>query len=351
MPQALLFYGLQLYALYNVYFGHWYYAFFVAIPALLIPYALGPDEPLTILGFPFWLVLPTVTKYYPESRWDTKHSKWYKGPARDVYASAHYFFPLYLALWYAGLAFIPTAFHPDKMDFGPLQGGPGQLGMFTVLDEEDKIDLRLPGNPVFLTLASILFVSTPYYWRKEASYENHKERKYFAFSLPGRLFVMFCAVSIWIFLKDFILHIDENEYKDTALYSPVFLWLFFIQLKVVKARFWGTSHWRRHLFMPYSAYWERSATREDVVVWEMLREKNESGQRRATSHGRVKTKAAKLAYVESETESEEPLALYRAESDESSGGWTPPHVTTTGSLFRRRGGCRCRTHFLTIGRI
>jgi hypothetical protein len=239
--QVILFFALQLYAVYTCFAGSILVAISIALPSLLLPYTWSFSQHYeTILGIPFYYVLPSQGPHYPCGKWSPQHHRNMKGPARDAYANCFYTIPLYLALWYS---FVATL---------------------------------LPAHVTFLVLVAVLFISRPEYWFTEniflgpgPSFLNILLGLGWQFLVGA--FTLFVWTAATLYMR---VEVEVGRAHPSRLVvfeeGPALALTCILVIKVINT--WKRSRfiWSNLIVSPYHEYWEPSAIKEEINIWERL---------------------------------------------------------------------------------
>ena len=280
-PWAILFIGLQLYAIYAVYNGDYALALSTAIPTVLIPYAISCD-PLYILGLRFWYFLPRQGFRHDHDKRNVRDRKTLAGPREDVYANSYYVIPLYLALWYAGVAVFQA------------------------------------GSATFYVLISVVFVSKPEYWLPRRLSVSSRESR-FNVALSYKLWPqIICALLVWaiwtVAIRIVQARVDagkaEKHQVDALIGFPALYLFFVLVIKVFEIWKGGPGLWRVSQSRPFYPSWPRSTSDEDIQMWEEIMH-SEAEQR--MQHLLEFRKNRRYLY----RERPESTVLYRSKSDDS----------------------------------
>jgi hypothetical protein len=163
-----------------------------------------------------------------------------KGPARDAYANCFYTIPLYLALWYS---FVATL---------------------------------LPAHVTFLVLVAVLFISRPEYWFTEniflgpgPSFLNILLGLGWQFLVGA--FTLFVWTAATLYMR---VEVEVGRAHPSRLVvfeeGPALALTCILVIKVINT--WKRSRfiWSNLIVSPYHEYWEPSATKEEINIWERL---------------------------------------------------------------------------------
>ncbi|KAJ4351884.1 uncharacterized protein N0V89_007228 [Didymosphaeria variabile] len=296
---VILLFLLQSYALRTLYNGNYDLAVATAFPTLFLPYTWSYwDHYPTILGIPFYYILPFQGHTYPYPKWSAQYGKMISGPARDGYTNCFYTIPLYLALWYTFVA------------------------MF------------FPEDVTFLVLVAVLLVSRPEYWFSEPKIGTRKRSALHAsngmmYRLRWQVIVGASTWLVWITAQAYMYaEVELEQAHPSQLVAieqgPALALTCVLVIKVINT--WkGIRGLRSDLiYEPYEEYWNDSTTEQEIVIWEMLAQKEHEKRQRRRREGRssgygIKERNRAQAFRPEdwqhedlyEEESPEPEALYR----------------------------------------
>ncbi|KAL1596586.1 hypothetical protein SLS60_009234 [Paraconiothyrium brasiliense] len=289
---VLLFLFLHAYAFQAFYNDDYDLAVATALPTLLLPYTWSHrDNYPTILGLPFYYILPYQGHTYPYPKWSAQLGRTFGGPARDGYANCFYTIPLYLALWYAFLAMV------------------------------------FPKSITTFVLIAVLLVSRPEYWFSEPKSHTRKRSALLAFDgmlfrLGGQFVVGASTWLSWTVAKAYMRAEVELEQAHLSQLlaveqGPALALTCVLVIKVINTWKGIRGFWPDLLFEPYDAYWDELTPEKEIAIWEILAQLEQKRERGSGYGMKERNRAQALQPRDWEPnslyqeESPEPEALYR----------------------------------------